>query len=30
MLFMSSNESGIGGGWYILAAVVEPYMDITP
>ena len=26
MLFMSSNESGIGGGWYVLAAAVEPYI----
>ena len=26
MLFTSSNESGIGGGWYVLAAAVEPYI----
>ena len=27
MLFTSWNESGIGGGWYVLAAAVEPYIS---
>lgn len=26
MLFMSSKESGTGGGWYVLAAAVETYI----